>query len=214
MKIVIVDDDRLVGASLKTIIEADPDIEVAAVGNSGGEAVSLFERHQPDILLMDIRMDGMTGLQAGEEILRKHSRARILFLTTFADDDYIVRALQIGAKGYLLKQNFESIVPSLKAVEAGQNVFGEDIAAKIPAMMTKNGRPDYASFGINERESEIIGLVAEGLGNREIAGKLFLSEGTVRNSVSVILEKLGLHTRTQLAVFYYRNISGKSSDSI
>lgn len=210
MKIVIVDDDRLVGASLKTIVEAEPGYTVAAVGSSGQEAVALYEKHRPDILLMDIRMDGMTGLEAGERILKTHGRARILFLTTFSDDEYIVKALQIGAKGYLLKQDFESIVPSLRAVEAGQNVFGQDVAAKIPSLMTSNGTPDYASLGLSGREAEIIGLVAEGLNNREIAAKLFLSEGTVRNGVSAILEKLGLRTRTELAIFYYRGLRGAS----
>ncbi|MDR3643537.1 MAG: response regulator transcription factor, partial [Clostridia bacterium] len=135
MKIVIVDDDRLVGASLKTIVEAEPGFTVAAVGSSGREAIALYEKHRPDVLLMDIRMDGMTGLEAGEKILKTYSRAKILFLTTFSDDEYIVKALQIGAKGYLLKQDFESIVPSLRAVEAGQNVFGQDVAAKIPSLM-------------------------------------------------------------------------------
>lgn len=157
---------------------------------------------------MDIRMDGMTGLEAGEKILRAHARGKILFLTTFADDEYIVKTLRIGAKGYLLKQDFESIVPSLKAVEAGQNVFGNDIATKIPSLMTRGGKPDYASFGITPKVADLITCVAEGLGNRGIASKLYLSEGTVRNCVSVILEKLRLHTRTQLAVFYYRNMRG------
>lgn len=209
MKIVIVDDDRLVSASLKTIIEADPSIEVAAVGYSGKEAIALYERFRPDILLMDIRMDGGGGLEAGEEILKAHSRAKILYLTTFADDEYIIRALQIGAKGYLLKQDFESIIPSLRVVATGQNVFGEDIAAKIPSLLFENGRPDFAAYGITPKEAEMIGYVAEGMSNREIAAKLFLSEGTVRNGISVILEKLHLRGRTQLAVFYYKNIRGR-----
>jgi DNA-binding NarL/FixJ family response regulator len=210
MKIVIVDDDRLVCASLRTIVEADPEIEVAAVGNSGREAVGLYARHRPDILLMDIRMEGLTGLEAGECILGTYPRAKILFLTTFSDDEYIVKALRMGAKGYLLKQNFESIVPSLKAVEAGQNVFGADVVARIPTLMTGGGKPDFASLGLTPRDAELLGCVAEGLGNREIAAKLCLSEGTVRNGVSVLLEKLGVHTRTQLAVFYYRSLRGEA----
>lgn len=206
MKIVLVDDDKLVGISLKTIIEAAPGMEVTGIGCSGQEAIALYESLKPDILLMDIRMDGMTGLQAGEEILKSHPGAKILFLTTFADDEYIVKALKIGAKGYLLKQNFESIVPSLQAVHAGQSVFGEDVIAKIPSFIKTDGRNDLGAYGITEKESEIISLIAEGLSNREIAGKLFLSEGTVRNSISVILEKLHLKGRTQIAVFYYRTM--------
>ena len=204
MKIVIVDDDRLVCTSLKTIIEADPDMQVLGMGHSGNEAVALFDDLQPDILLMDIRMDLMTGLDAGEIILSQYPDARVLFLTTFADDEYIITAIKIGARGYLLKQNYESIIPSLKAVHAGQSVFGEDIIAKIPSLF-KSNKPDMLIYEITKKESEIITLIADGLNNKEIAGRLFLSEGTVRNSISVILEKLGLRSRTQLAIFYYKN---------
>jgi DNA-binding NarL/FixJ family response regulator len=205
MKILIVDDDKLVGISLKTIIEADPGMEVVGIGLNGSEATLLFDQLKPDILLMDIRMDVMTGLEAGEIILRTNHGARILFLTTFADDEYIIRALKMGAKGYVLKQNFESIVPSLKAVYSGQTVFGEDIIARIPSMIHKEGKMNFAALGITEKETAIIELIANGLSNREIAGNLFLSEGTVRNSISVILEKLQLKGRTQLAIFYYKN---------
>lgn len=206
MNVVIVDDDRLVGLSLKTIIEADGEIDVAGMGSSGREAVSLYDTLRPDILLMDIRMELMTGLEAGEQILRRYPEARILYLTTFADDEYIIKALKIGAKGYILKQNFESIVPSLKAVLAGQSVFGEEIIAKIPNLLSGGRTRDGASYGLTEKETEIIRLIAEGLSNREIAGALFLSEGTVRNSISVIMDKLCLKRRTQLAIFYYKNM--------
>lgn len=207
MKVLIVDDDKLVSTSLKTIIETDDDISVSGIGSNGKEAVGLYEKLCPDILLMDIRMAGMTGLEAGETILRGDKNAKILFLTTFADDEYIIKALKIGAKGYILKQNFECIIPSLKAVDAGQRVFGDDIMAKIPSLLS-GGEPDLSEFGISQKENGIIELVAQGLNNREIAEKLFLSEGTVRNSVSVILEKLNLRGRTQLAIFYYKNKQG------
>ncbi|NLA87933.1 MAG: response regulator transcription factor [Clostridiales bacterium] len=206
MKIIIVDDDRLVGISLKTIIEAAGEISVAAVGYSGSEAITLYDTYRPDILLMDIRMDTMTGLDAGEQILKKHPDAKILYLTTFADDEYIIRALKIGAKGYILKQDFESILPALRAVDAGQSVFGEDIVAKIPSLLSPNKKTDLGEFGVTGKESEIIALIADGLSNREIAGTLYLSEGTVRNAVSVIMDKLGLKRRTQLAIFYYKNM--------
>ena len=176
------------------------------MGYNGGEAIELYDTHLPDILLMDIRMDSMTGLDAGEQILKKHPEARILYLTTFADDEYIIRALKIGARGYILKQNFESIIPALKAVGAGQSVFGEDIVAKIPSLLSRSKKADLNDLGITEKEAEIIGLIAEGLSNKEIAGALYLSEGTVRNAVSVIMDKLGLKRRTQLAIFYYKNI--------
>lgn len=203
MTVLIVDDDLLVSTSLKTIVGADKEIEVCGTGNSAADAVTLYEKLHPDILLMDIRMGDKTGLDAGKDILSKDSGARILYLTTFADDDYIIEALRIGAKGYLLKQNFESIVPALKAVYAGQTVFGEDIIAKIPSFF--GGKPpDFSTYGLTERESSLLVLIAEGLSNKEIAARVFLSEGTVRNCVSAMLEKLHLHGRTQLAVFYYK----------
>ncbi len=208
MKIVIADDDRLVGISLKTIIEAEENMRVLGVGLNGREAVALYERCRPDILMMDIRMEPMTGLEAGEEILKTHPAAKILFLTTFSDDEYIVKALKMGAKGYLLKQNFESIVPSLKAVFAGQSVFGGDVVTRIPAFFGKTAQKGLADFGVTEKEGEVVRLIAEGLSNKEIAAALYLSEGTVRNSISVILDKLQLKGRTQLAIFYYRNMKG------
>ena len=205
MNVVIVDDDKLVGISLKTIIEADQGISVSGMGHSGKDAIALYNSLHPDILLMDIRMDLMTGLEAGEIILNERPDAKILFLTTFADDEYIIKALKIGAKGYILKQNFESIIPALKAVYAGQSVFGEDIVAKIPHFLNESRKADLSCYNISEKESEIIRLIAEGLSNKEIAGRLYLSEGTVRNSISVIMEKLSFKRRTQLAIFYYKN---------
>lgn len=205
MKVLVVDDDMLVAISLKTILEYDKDMEVCAVGNSGEEAISLYEEHSPDILLMDIRMAGMTGLEAGEKILAKHSDAKILYLTTFMDDEYIVKALTMGAKGYILKQNFESIVPAIEAVYSGQSVFGQDIVEKLPELMAKKNEFDYVKYDISEKEMEIIEEVAAGYSNKEIAERMFLSEGTVRNYISTILEKLQLRDRTQLAIFYYKN---------
>ena len=205
MKVLIVDDDKLVCVSLKIILEADADIEVVALGYNGEMAIELYEKLIPDILLMDIRMDIMTGLEGAEIILKKHKDAKILFLTTFLDDEYIIKALKIGSKGYLLKQNFESIVPCLKAIQMGQSVFGDEIITKIPSLMTENNKLEFSSFGINEKEFDIIFQVANGLNNKEIAEKLYLSEGTIRNYISIILDKLNLRNRTQLAIFYYKN---------
>lgn len=205
MRIAIIDDDKLVCTALKTILEAEDDIKVAGIGHSGKDAIELYNTLKPDILLMDIRMDEMTGLDAAEKILESNSGAKILFLTTFSADEYIIKALKIGAKGYIVKQNFESIVPSLRAVYMGQNVFGDDIVSKIPSLISKSVNTDFSSFGITEKELEIIKAVAEGLSNKEIAQKLYISEGTVRNTITTILEKLGLRDRTQLAIFYYKN---------
>lgn len=207
MKIVIIDDDRLVAASLQTIAGASGEITVAALGYSGEEALSLYEQHRPDILLMDIRMQGITGIQAAERILQADPMAKILFLTTFSDDAYIADALRIGAKGYILKQHFESIVPALRAVELGQSVFGDEVVSKLPDILSAGRQQAPKSpgdFGLSEREGAVVELVAQGLSNREIAGRLFLSEGTVRNYISAALEKLSLRDRTQLAIFYYQ----------
>lgn len=205
MRVLVVDDDKLICAALKTILESDEEITVAGMAHNGKDAVDLFNKLRPDILLMDIRMDGMLGLEAGEIILKADKNAKILFLTTFADDEYVIKALKMGAHGYILKQDFESIVPSLKAVHIGQFVFGEDIVSKIPSFINNSSKASFTAYNISEKELDIITLVAEGLNNKEIAARLFLSEGTVRNYISSILEKLDLRDRTQLAVFYYKN---------
>lgn len=205
MRVLVVDDDKLICAALKTILESDEEISVVGMAHSGKDAVDLFNKLRPDVLLMDIRMDGMLGLEAGEIILKADKNAKILFLTTFADDEYVIKALKMGAHGYILKQDFESIIPSLKAVHIGQFVFGEDIVSKIPSFINNNSKTNFTAYDISEKELDIVTLVAEGLNNKEIAARLFLSEGTVRNYISSILEKLDLRDRTQLAVFYYKN---------
>lgn len=206
MKVVIIDDDKLVSLSLKTILEANKEIEVVGIGNDGTEALPLYKEHSPDVLLMDIRMETMTGLEAASLILQEDAQAKILLLTTFSDDEYIVKALRIGAKGYILKQDFESIVPALIAVHNGQTVFGDEITNKLPTLMqTKTTAKDFQKYDITDKEMDIIKLVADGLNNKEIAETLFLSEGTIRNYLSTILEKLDLRDRTQLAVFYYKH---------
>ncbi len=215
MKVIVIDDDRLVAMSLKTIIESDPEIEVLATGESGEDAIRLYREHRPDVLLSDIRMSGMTGLEAGETILSEYPDAKLLFLTTFNDDEYIVKALSIGAKGYIIKQDFDSIVPSLKAVNSGQSVFGNEITEKLPNILipghndeceSKTSSFDYEAFGLTNQEYEIIRSIADGLSNKEISDKLFLSEGTVRNYISSILSKLELRDRTNIAIFYYKHI--------
>ena len=206
MNIIVIDDDKLVAISLKTILEASGMISVIDIGNSGSDAIRLYEKNQPDIMLMDIRMNGMNGIEAGEIILKKYPDARLLYLTTFSDDEYIIKALNMGAKGYILKQDFEGIAPALEAVMRGQSVFGDQVMNRLPELM-KQGEPyDFAAHGISEKEREIIELVARGLNNKEISSKLFLSEGTVRNYISTLLEKLALRDRTQLAVYYYTEL--------
>lgn len=207
MKICIVDDDQLVSLSLKTILEASGQVEIAGIGNSGEEAIRLYDEQKPDVLLMDIRMKKMTGLEAAMNILNRHPQAKILLLTTFSDDEYIVKALHIGVKGYILKQDFESILPALIAVQGGQTVFGNEITSRLPELMKASPSTDPSHYPITEKELQIIRKVADGQNNREIADQLYLSEGTVRNYLSQILEKLGLRDRTQLAIFYFKHLN-------
>ncbi len=205
IKILVIDDDKLVAASLKTILSQSEDIDVVALGHSGQEAIELYHQHLVDVILMDIRMENMNGLDAGTKILGEDSEAKIIYLTTFLDDEYIVKALRMGAKGYLLKQNFDSILPALRAVAAGQRVFGEDVVDKLPKLLQQKSPSTFSDLGLSDKEIQILTCVADGLSNKEIGAELFLSEGTVRNYISVILERLNLRDRTQLAIFYYRN---------
>ncbi len=206
MEIILIDDDFFITTALKTILEADENIHVTATGSSGTEAVSLYRQYQPAVLLMDIRMNEMNGLEASEVILKEYPDARILLLTTFLDDEYIIQALKIGASGYLLKQDYQSILPAIHAVASGQTVFGTEITAKIPDLLSRSNAFLYEKYGLTEREAEIVEMVADGSSNKEIAEQLFLSEGTVRNYLSTILDKLSLRDRTQLAIFYYQHI--------
>ena len=205
MKIVIVDDDCLVTGALKTILEVNEDVDVVATGLDGRDAVRLYGEHKPDVLLMDIRMKNMNGLEAATEILYAYPAANILLLTTFLDDEYIVKALRIGAKGYLLKQDYASILPAIRAVCTGQTVFGTQIISRLPELLERKSAFDYETYEITEKERAVMKLVADGKSNKEIAGEMFLSEGTIRNYISGILDKLNLRARTQLAVFYLRN---------
>lgn len=205
MNILIIDDDILVSNALKTILESDETIHVCGTGSDGLDAVRMYNELHPDVLLMDIRMKELDGLNASRQILDAYPDAKILLLTTFSDDEYIVKALRYGVKGYLLKQDYQSILPAIKAVYTGQTVFGTEIISKIPDLLLKESSFDYSGYDITEKEYQIITLVAEGLSNKEIAQTMFLSEGTVRNYLSSILEKLSLRDRTQLAVFYYQH---------
>lgn len=203
MRVMIVDDDKLVCSSLKTILETK-DVTIVAVGYDGNQAIELYHTHLPDVLLMDIRMENKNGVEASEQILKQHPDAKILFLTTFSDDEYIVKALSLGVKGYILKQNFDSIIPALEAVYQGQNVFNTEIISKLPSLLKQKHTEE--DFDLTKREIAFIELVAKGLNNKEIASILFLSEGTVRNYLSSLLNKLDLRDRTQLAIFYYQHI--------
>ena len=215
MKVLIVDDDALVAQSLSTILSVEDDVEVVGLGRSGPEAIEKYRELKPDILLMDIQMPGGDGLSAAERILAGDVAARIVFLTTFSDDEYIVRALRMGSRGYLIKQDIAQIAPALRSVMAGVCVLEGEVLERS-ATMRLSARPEPGGpqnkplrgtvfAALTDREYEVVEAVAEGLDNAEVAARLFMSEGTVRNHISSILAKLGLRNRTQVAVMYYRS---------
>lgn len=202
MDIIIVDDDHLVVNSLKTIVEASG-INVLGLGHSGADAIQLFKDLQPDLVLMDIRMADISGIKATREILKIDPKAKILLITTFQDDEYISQALSLGCRGYILKQNIDSIIPSINAVYSGNMVFDRQIIESMKKYKEKDIEGE-----LSDRELEILSLVANGLNNKEIANKLYLSEGTIRNYISIMLDKLSLRDRTQLAIYYYKSKFG------
>lgn len=208
MRLLIVDDDPLAALSLQTILSAKG-FDVIATGHSGEEAIDLYDQLQPDLLLMDIRMDGINGLEAARRILSRHSDAKILFLTTFSDDGYIKEAISLGAMGYILKQNYENLPETLRLAASGQVIYGEGVAQKLPGLLAeqmRQGKQSAQAALLTRREAEIMALVADGKSNKEIASLLYLSEGRVRNAVSDILLKLSLRDRTQLAVYYHTHV--------
>lgn len=200
MKVIIVDDDPLVITALETIVRSAGH-DVVATGTDGTEAIELFSEHHPDVLMMDIRMKEMNGIEASKKILEQDNAANILLVTTFKDEEYISEALSLGAKGYLLKDNYKGIVPALDAVASGNMVFDSNIVQSF----NKQDMKHNAGFDeLTVRELEILELVAEGMSNKKISETLFISEGTVRNYISTMLSKLNLTGRTQLVVMYYK----------
>lgn len=215
MRVVIADDDAVVVESLRIVLDAQPDIEVAGCGTDGADAVRLAAEAAPDVVLLDIQMPGVDGLAAAEQILAASQPPRVVFLTTFSDDEYIVRALSLGAAGYLIKQDVAGVAPALRAVMAGRSVLEGEVLERAVALGAGGAagtsgataeRPDLATVfpQLTDREREVVALIAEGLDNREVAAAAYMGEGTVRNHISSILAKLHLRNRTQIAVAYWR----------
>lgn len=206
MKVIIVDDDGLIRDSLKLLLDLEEDMEVIGTAKNGMEAFELCKANKPDIVLMDIRMPVMDGVLGTKLIKENYQDIKVVLLTTFKDDEYIREAVMNGAEGYILKnQSSDSIIESLRAVFKGNAVFQKDIIDQITGMIKVEKKKSPSNFSLSEREFEILALIAEGLSNKEIAEKLYLGEGTVRNYITNILEKLELRDRTQLAIFYLKN---------
>ncbi|QVK16844.1 response regulator transcription factor [Mycoplasmatota bacterium] len=203
MRIVIIDDDHLICDGLKLIFELEDDFEVVGTGHNGKEAYDLCNEQNPDLVLMDIRMPNVDGVSATSTIKKDFPQIKVILLTTFKDNEYIKAALNYGAEGYILKsQKADSIIKSVRAVGKGSVVFEKDIANMIPELISSKKYASPKDYQLTEREFDVVKLVGQGFSNKEISQKLFLSEGTVRNYLTLILEKLNLRDRTQLAIFY------------
>ena len=204
--VIIADDDGIVREGLKRMIGAQEDMRLLGVAADGREALKLSREQRPDVALLDIRMAGMDGLTAAERIMEE-GLSQPLLLTTFDEDEFILRALQSGVSGYILKNSpAERIISAIRAVASGAAVFQPDILVGISSRLTGSRQDGKSLFeGLSRREMEVVELIAEGYSNQEIADKLYLSNGTVRNHVSLILEKTGLSHRTQIAVQYLNN---------
>jgi DNA-binding NarL/FixJ family response regulator len=205
LRVVIADDQPMMRAGFKAVLEATGDIEVVAEAATGAEAVAAAKQHAPDVVLMDIRMPEMDGIEA----TRRLPRDRILILTTFGLDDYIIAALRAGASGFLLKDApTAQVIDAVRAVAAGDAVLSpavtrqllDQVARRLPAAVTQT--PE-ALTQLTEREREVLRMLAAGLTNAEIAHALVVSEATVKSHVSNLLGKLGLRDRVQAVIYAY-----------
>lgn len=209
IKIVIADDQELIRESLKIVLGTHEDLKVVDVVSDGFEVLKILEREKVDIILMDIRMPGMDGVYCTKVVKEKYPHTKVIILTTFDDDDFVFRALKYGASGYLLKGiSIDELTGAITKVYQGTAMINEDIASKVVKLFSKMAQANIA-IQIDEKQTaelkntewKIISLVGRGLSNKEIAKKLKLSEGTVRNGLSNILSKLNLRDRTQVAIW-------------
>ncbi|WP_016952772.1 response regulator transcription factor [Anabaena sp. PCC 7108] len=206
IKVLLVDDQSLIRQGLRALLELEADLEIVGEAENGETAINLVEKLQPDVVLMDIRMPIIDGVAATREIQKRFPNTKVLVLTTFDDDEYVKAALQNGAMGYLLKDTpSEELAVAIRAVDKGYSQLDPGIVKKLltqfPSGLSKPTPSIPPSLAeLTPREKEVLWLIATGASNREIAQKLYISEGTVKNHVTNILNRLNLRDRTQAAI--------------
>ena len=211
IKILLVDDEQMVRMGLRLILESEDDFEVVGEAGDGAEAVALTRKLDPDVVLMDIQMPGMNGLDATREIktLGREESSRVLILTTFELDEYVYEALRAGASGFLLKRTpAEDLIAGIHIVHSGDALLAPSVTKRLIDEFAHRPLPEGTSQvealeELTQREREVLSLVAKGMSNAEIAQALFLSEGTVKTHIKRIFYKLGLRDRTQAVIFAY-----------
>lgn len=211
VKIMIADDQQLIRESLKIILDSDPDFEVVKVVGSGQEVLDSLKTESVDIILMDVRMPNMSGVDCTRIVKKEYPNIKVIILTTFDDDEYIYDALKYGASGYLLKGcSLEELSVAIHNVLSGGACFNPNVAGKVAQFFSQmaNSHSELSfdgeekEYDFSDTEQKIIAQIGHGYSNKEIAQKLGFSEGTIRNYLSVILDKLDLRDRTQLAIWY------------
>lgn len=210
VRILLVEDQAIVRNGLKMIIEQDEEFQIVSEASNGIEALEILEKIHIDLILMDIRMPKMNGIEATKKIKLRFPQIKILILTTFDDDEYAYQTLKDGAMGFILKSSEpEKLLASIRSVLEGGLVIQEDVAAKLmPKLLQQQpfiSQSDDQHQALSERELEIVKLVGEGKTNKEIASLLFLSVGTVKNHITHILQELELRDRTQIAIYAIKN---------
>jgi len=207
IRILICDDQDLVCEGLKGILSTDAELKIVGIANDGAQALEMIPTCQPDLVLMDLKMPVMNGVQATRQIRQLYPQIEVLVLTTYDADEWVFDAIRAGARGYLLKDTpRERLLAAIKEAAQGKTPVDPNVAGKLFAHVTQQiSAPDAAIANLlSQREKEVLGLLGKGLSNAEIAARVYLSEGTVRNYVSSIFEKLGVEDRTQAAVLAIR----------
>ncbi|MGW2384066.1 response regulator [Streptomyces sp. NPDC001658] len=202
VRVLVVDDQRLIRDGIASLLSIRPGIEVVGTAVDGRDAVAKTLETGPDVVLMDVRMPGMDGVEAVAVLCERAPGCRVVMLTTFDDEEYVVQALRAGAHGYLLKDlPAEELAHAVRLAHAGVTQIDSSVARRLTAFLPRPAAADQApAVSLSPRETDILRLVSHGHTNREIAARLYLSEGTVKNHVSRILSRLGLRDRTQAAL--------------